>query len=115
MDIALFANPGQTVVLAVQVVDGYGERVDGYDGYGPPRLMSVIFPNGSAALGYPPNMTKAQTGLYTHALTLPTGPSSLGTFLASARWVDPSGTSVHWQLFSIQVALPFGNSSVSPV
>lgn len=111
MSIPIFTNPGQNVTLVIQVVDGYGDRVDGYV----PQVTQVLFPSLSAASGYPQNMSSIGTGLYGHVLAIPTGTSSLGTFIASVKWTDPSGNGVIWEIFQIQVALPFGNSSVTPL
>jgi len=110
MTTSMFANPGQTVTLTVQTVDGYGERANVA---ALPRIMSVLYPSLSPVLGYPQNMSNVQTGLYAHQLTLPTGPVSLGTFVVSTRYVALNG-SIVWDTFLIQVALPFGNSSLSP-
>ena len=108
--IAIFANPGQTVRLAVQTVDGYGTRVDGYV----PRVDSVYFPNLDQAAGYPKLMSKLETGLYIHGLELPSGESSLGTFVVSVFYQQPVTLAPVWELFTIQVARPFGNTTVAP-
>lgn len=110
--IPLFANPGQTVVLTIQTVDSSGARVDGYT----PTVMEVLFPDLSAATGFPVAMTRVGTGLYTYQLSIPSGTSGLGTFTVSTRFTDPSVASgVKWDVFSINVSLPFGNSSVTPL
>ena len=106
----MFANPGQTISITVQTLDGYGDRADVAS---LPRVMSVVYPNLNPVLGYPQNMENIGTGLYTHQPTLPTGPASLGTFIVSTLYTGLNGNPV-WDLFLIQVALPFGNSSVSP-
>lgn len=110
MSSIIFANPGQTVSLAVQVTDGYGDRVDGYT----PIVKSVYFPDLSSAIGYPVNMTRLTTGLYTHSLTIPSGIAAVGTYIASISWPTPDNM-VAWEIFQIHVALPFGTSSVSPL
>jgi hypothetical protein len=107
---AIFANPGQKVTLAVQVLDGYGARTDGYI----PSVNNIYFPNLSTAAGFPIVMTRIETGLYVYQLTIPAGAASVGTFLANVKFLDPSTGYTIWQLFQINVALPFGNSSVSP-
>jgi hypothetical protein len=110
--IPIFANPGQTVTLATQIInDGYGERIDGYV----PQVYNIFFPNLTQAAGYPQNMTRIDTGLYIHKLLIPTGSSSLGTFIASVTYLDPATGGEVWQVFQINVSLPFGNSSVSPL
>ena len=109
--IPYFANPGQTVTLVTQVVDGYGARVDGYV----PQVTNVLFPSGSLASGFPQDMVRLSTGLYKHDLSIPAGTSSLGTFIASVLFTNPATAGPTWQVFAIQVALPFGNSSVTPL
>ena len=110
--IALFANPGQTVRLVTQVLDGYtNERSDGYV----PSVQSVYFPDQSRATGYPQNMSRIETGLYAHDIVLPTGNSALGTFTISVFYQQPSTGMKIWELFLINVARPFGNTSASPL
>lgn len=106
----IFANPGQTVRLVVQTVDGYGSRVDGYV----PRVDRVYYPSLAEAAGYPALMTRLETGLYIHGLQLPIGETSLGTFVASVYYQEPGTDAPRWELFTIQVARPFGNTSVGP-
>ena len=105
--ISLFANPGQTVSLVTQVVDGYGDRVDGYV----PQVTSVLLPDQTASSGFPLAMTRLDTGLYAAQLEIPSGSSSIGTFIASVLYTDPTAGTPVWQLFQITVALPFGNAS----
>ena len=112
MILSISANPGQTVGLVVEVLDGYGTRVDGYA----PSLNSVFSPSNTALTGFSSTMTKLSTGLYRANLTLPSGSSAIGTYVASASWTDPENvTNTLYQAFVINVALPFGNSSVSPL
>jgi hypothetical protein len=111
MSTSIFSNPGQTVRLVVQVLDSYGNRSDGYV----PLVTSVYFPNLSLASGYPIAMTRIDTGLYIHGLTLPTGNSSLGTYIANVYSKEVGSGLIKWEVFQIQVARPFGNSSVVPL
>lgn len=106
---AIFANPGQTVRLVVQTLDGYGNRADGYV----PTVTRVYFPDLTIAQGYPQVMTRMDTGLYVHGLVIPTGVGYLGTFVASVYY-EEEGTP-RWELFTINVSRPFGNSSVAPL
>ena len=109
--IAFSANPGQIVSLVTQVLDGYGARVDGYV----PQVISIFFPDLTQASGYPKNMTKISTGLYVHQFTIPSGTAGLGTFIASIAFTNPATGNPSWDIFQIHVALPFGNSSVTPL
>lgn len=109
--IPLFANPGQTVSLVVQTIDGYGARQDG----SVPMVMSIYFPERVLAEGFPQAMTRLQQGLYVYDIIIPSGLASLGTFIISIFYSQP-GTGDHvWQVFNVNVARPFGNSSASPI
>ena len=109
--IPIFANPGQSVSLVVQTegLDGY--RMDGYT----PVITSVYFPDRSQAQGFPQDMVRLETGLYVYELVVPTGIMSLGTFIASVFYIQPGTSRPVWQVFSINVARPFGNSSATPI
>ena len=109
--IPLFANPGQTVSLVVQTVDGYGARQDG----AVPNVMSIYFPDRSLAQGFPQPMTRLEQGLYVYDMIIPQGMLSLGTFTASVMYMQPGTNNPVWQVFTINVARPFGNSSASPI
>ena len=109
--ISLSANPGQTVSLVTQVIDGYGARVDGYV----PQVVNVLFPDLSSASGYPQAMTRVSTGLYTHQLSIPSGTSGLGTFIVSVLFTNPSTGGPEWQVFQVTGILPFVNVSVTPL
>lgn len=109
-NVSIFTNPGQNVSLVCQVINNNGTRVDGYA----PSVESVIFPDLVYAAGFPQTMQRIGVGLYLYSLVIPTGPTSLGTFIASIRWTHPDTSALVYQLNQIQVALPFGNSSVSP-
>lgn len=105
----IFANTGQLVRLVVQTLDGYdGYRTDGYV----PVVNSIIFPDLSVAAGYPQTMVRLDTGLYACGLQLPTGADALGTYIASVFWLE--GGYPVWETFAINVARPFGVSTVTP-
>jgi len=109
---SISANPGQIVDLAVQVIDGYGARVDGYV----PQVISVFTPPlGAAATGFPAAMDRIGVGLYSFSLSIPAGSTSLGTYIASTLHTNPVTNGQIWEIHTIHVALPFGNSSVSPL
>ncbi len=106
---ALFANPGQTVRLVIQTINSDGYRVDSYV----PVVTSIYYPNLALASGYPIAMTKIETGLYVHGLIIPTGATAIGTFIANVYYEEAGAPC--WEVFTIQVARPFGNSSVVPL
>lgn len=109
--ISVFANPGQTINLVTQVVDGYGARVDGYV----PQVTSVLLPSLQESSGFPVNMTKIATGLYVLQLLIPSGSTSIGTFIVNVLYTDPATGSPVWQVFQVNVALPFGNALFTPL
>lgn len=106
-------SPGQTVTIALQILNSLGERADGYDGYDG-YVDFVLFPNLMAAAGYPAPMTHINTGLYVFHFTLPTGATAVGTYLASVFWLDPDTSILKQDLYQIVVSAPFGIYSVSP-
>jgi len=108
----MFANPGQSLLLPVQTTDGYtGERTDGYV----PRVTSVFNPSLTELMSTPVDMTRIGLGQYVFAFNLPSGVTSIGTYIVSALYVEPGTGKEVWNMFTINVALPFGNSSVSPL
>lgn len=108
---ALFANPGQTVSVFVQVVDGYGRRTDGYAA---PTIDFIRLPSGSNSGGYPVAMVPVVTGLFRHTFTIPSGAAGLGTYLISASYPHPVTAYPQYEIFILHVAAPFGASTVSP-
>lgn len=105
------AVPGQTVLIAVQVTDNTGKLHDGYEA---PTIDFVRLPSGAAATGYPVVMTEYSLGIWTKSLVMPSGITALGSYLVSVSWPHPDTAVFQNELFLINVALPFGNSSVSP-
>ena len=109
---SIFANPGQNVTIVIQTLDGYGTRVDGYT---PPQIDFIIIPSTPTPLsGFPQVMTKIETGLYSRTITLGTGSASLGTTIVSVSWPQPGTNITQNEVFTIQIALPFGNTTVIP-
>jgi hypothetical protein len=111
MTVGISANPGQTVIVVVQVTDSNGQRVDGYV----PQIDFVVLPSGSQFSGYPENMINESLGLYTAAIVIPSGISAVGTYLVSASWIHPNTGLSQYEVFLINAALPFGSATVTPV
>lgn len=109
--VSLVANPGQTVSLVVQTVDGYGARQSG----SVPQVMSIYFPDRSVAQGFPQSMSELETGLYIYDIAIPEGTMGLGTFVASVVYTQQGTGNPVWETFIISVARPFGNSSATPI
>jgi len=117
--------PGQKICLetiqdsiwfnGIGIVNVYGvskdtpkTRADGYV----PIVKNVIFPDLSLAAGYPQPMVRLNTGLYASGLQLPTGVDALGTYVATVFWMENDNPI--WETFAINVARPFGISTVTP-
>lgn len=103
----IYANPGQLVKIVTQTTTADGYRDDGYI----PAVTSVVLPDSTLAAGYPINMTKVDTGLYSLSLQIPTGYSSLGSYIVSVYFENPAA---NWQTFVVNVARPFGASAAAP-
>jgi len=114
MATSLFANPGQTIKLVIETLNANGSRADGYaDGYATPIISTFYLVSGAAASGFPQTMTQLETGVYYHSVTLPSGTNGIGTFIANAAWNQPGTGLSRNELFIINSALPFGNTTVN--
>lgn len=109
--LTLFANPGQRVLAAIQNLDAHGSRTDGYSF---PQVDFVIKPDGSYMSGFPVSMNLVTAGLFTYPITIPNGITAVGTYVVSISWPDITTSYLQYECYLINVALPFGNSSVSP-
>jgi hypothetical protein len=107
----IFANPGQTVTVAVQTLDGYGSRQDPAS---LPVVDYVVLPDSTQSPGFPVAMDKVSTGVYKKNVSIPTGASAVGSYIVSISWNHPVTGFPQYGLYIINVALPFGTSSVSP-
>ena len=110
MTIVISANPGQTVSLAGQTLDGYGERVDGYL----PQIDYVLNPAGTALAGYPANLTNDATGVWSLGVTIPSGITAVGTYIASISYPNPTSIYTSYELFLLHIHLPFSTATASP-
>lgn len=106
----IFANPGQTIGVAVQTLDSNAERVDGYV----PQIDYVIIPTGTMMSGFPLVMTREAVGTYSGDVIIPFGITAIGTYIISTSWTRPGTALTQYKLFLVNVALAFGNTSVSP-
>ena len=104
------ANPGQTVNITTQVTNANAERVDGYV----PQIDYVIDPAGSMSAGFPLAMTREALGVYSSGINIPTGILSIGTYIVSVSWNRPGTALTQYEVFLINVALPFGTMSATP-
>lgn len=102
--------PGNKVTIFLEVVDGYG-RVDSIT---TPQIDGILFPDYSAAPGYPQPMGHVGTGLYTFQFVLPTGAASIGSYLVQASYSYQDGYS-NSQLYQVVVTAPYGNFSTTVV
>lgn len=109
MIISIPANPGQPISMIVEVLNAAGYRTDGYS---PPKIDYVMYPDGSSAGGFPQDMVKIDLGLFKYTLIMPMG--ILGTYVAGASWTHPSFGNIENVSFAINVHEPFGNYSIIP-
>lgn len=104
------ANPGQTVSVTTQVMNADGERVDGYV----PQIDYIIDPAGAMSAGFPLAMTRETVGVYSSGVSIPTGILAIGTYIVSVSWTRPGTALTQYEVFLINVALPFGTASATP-
>lgn len=103
------STPGQSVGISVEVLDVNGERVDGYI----PQIDYVINPLNVMQNGFPLNMTNRAVGVYNSNITIPSGVTAIGTYIASVSWSRPGRALTQYQVFLISISLPLG-ATVSP-
>lgn len=120
MSNTLWYTPGQTVTIVQQVFNLDGYRADGYtfSGSGPlgvPVIARLINPDFTLATGYPAAMTKLDTGLYAFSFTLPTGGTSVGTYIVDGYWYHPDTLQLQQDVTQIIVMAPFGLYTVNSV
>lgn len=108
----LYYDTGQdcTIVLDTNYRDGYGVIIDPIN----PTLEGVIGPNMVSLEDFPINMERLgdQVGIFFAKFTLPVGVTSVGTYLAIVKWVEPIVLLEHKKAYTIVVGIPFGNASV---
>ena len=106
MDQTLSYSPGQQVTIFLTTTDGYGNFADGYF---IPQVNRIIFPTFTTAPNYPQTMTRYDVGLYYIQFTLPTGATSVGSYLVDAMYDDPATGLIKHKTYQIVVTAPFGN------
>lgn len=111
MTVSIFANPGQQVNLAIQVLDNQGSLSDGYQS---PTVDFVINPDGYSMEGYPALMEQISTGVYRYLFEVPSGITALGSYLISCSWPHPDTNIFQNTLFTLNVAMPFGLINIIP-
>jgi len=108
----LYYDTGQdcTIVLDVNYRDGYGLLLDPIE----PILEGIIGPDMIALPDFPINLQRLgdQIGVFFAKFELPVGVTSVGTYLAVVKWVEPIVLLEHKKVYTIVVGIPFGNASV---
>jgi len=109
----LYYDSGQlcTLTLDEDYRDGYGGRLDPIT----PQIVGVVGPDMLALDGFPMAMTRLgdEVGIFVGRFYLPEGLSTVGTYIAVIKWVDPiSPQYQRSRTVSIVVGVPFGNASV---
>jgi hypothetical protein len=102
-------SPGQEVCIVLDLIDGYGTRVDGY---ALPIIQNVYLPDQTTSTLYPAVMTKLTTGMYYHKFRLPISATAVGTYIVDILWSDPTNV-VKNGAYQIVVSAPMGQYSVS--
>lgn len=105
----LTASPGQQCTVFLETLDGY-QRADSNV---MPTVVQILFPNLSAAAGYPQPFTRISTGLYTFAFTLPIGATAVGSYLVDVTWNDPDTGLPAQTYYQVIVSAPRGNYNVT--
>ena|ERR1700722_12631187 len=104
-------SPGQTATIYQEVIDGYtGARVS--DGY-VPVVQQIIGPNFIPLVGYPQTMTQIDAGLFYFQFTIPSGASSVGTFLVDIAYLNPVNMMVNNETYQVIVNAPYGNYGIT--
>jgi hypothetical protein len=107
----LSANPGQNVIVILEVKDAAGIRVDA-DAL--PSVTRLILPGFVSAPGYPLPMAKVDVGIYAFGLAIPSGAqtqsggSTCGTYLVDVSY--SVATLPATELYQIVVTTPYVNS-----
>ena len=122
----LFYSPGQTATVFVETLNSNGVRadavVDGYldgsnngdiDGYHHPMIERLVFPDLSLANDYPAYMVKLDTGLYYYQFILPTGATSVGSYLVDISYTNPTTLYTNTVIYQLIVSAPYGNYSIT--
>jgi hypothetical protein len=104
-------SPGQKVSLLIEVLAPDGYHIDTS---AVPTIDKIFMPNLTLAAGFPVNTTKLDTGLYFYNFQLPTGISSVGSYVAVATWINPSTLKTNQTTFQINVSAPYGLYTSSP-
>lgn len=113
MSFVLYHSPGQVVTIVFETLDNTGVRSDGIDGYVPPTVTRIIFPNLSLANGYPQEMTRLDVGLYTIKFTLPALASSVGSYIVDINYQNPNDGNDNQTFVQVVVTAPMGQYSAS--
>lgn len=112
MLLTLSYSPGQTATVFLETLDGYGQRADGYPA---PVITRLVFPDLTLAAGYPVYMVQLDVGLYYYQFVLPSGASSIGSYLVDISYTNPAdGYTNNTALYQIMVSAAYGNFGLTP-
>ncbi len=105
--------PGQKATIFLESIDPTtGARADGY---APPVVTRVIFPDLSLAQGFPQSFVKLDVGLYYFQFTIPYTAASVGSYFVDALYYQPVTNAILPFAYQIVVNAPFGNYGLSVV
>lgn len=98
MNDIIYATPKQVLTLFFEVFNSTQQRADSPSD---PLITSIYNPNFDLLDGYPAAMTNINVGLYSFTMTMPTGPTAVGTYIISIIWKDPDTSDqkqTHYQI-----------------
>lgn len=103
-------SPGQQVTIMLETTNSINERISPTTA---PNIDKILTPSLTELDGYPQAMTELYVGLYYFQFTLPSGASSVGTYVVDTSWVNPSTSATIKNVFLIVVSAPYGIYSVT--
>ena len=105
----LFYSPGMEATVLLEVTDGYSNVRQ--DSLTTPAVY-IIKPDLSLLDGYVQYMDRIGTGLYVFKFTIPSGGTSVGTYIADISYTDPEGYNSN-STVQIVVSAPYGIYNIS--
>lgn len=101
-----YYSPGQFVTIVLETFNATGSREDSSS---LPLVTRVILPSLTLAANYPQEMIKLDTGLYYYKFILPTGATSIGTYIVDVSYIDPVSSEIKNVAYQVVVTAVTGN------
>lgn len=100
----LYYSPGQKATIYLETKDGY-QRISSPE---LPILEFLYLPDGTKSKDYPESLTLLEDGIYYINIVLPSGGTSVGSYLADIKYVHPTTLEIMHELTHIIVTAPYG-------